>query len=178
MTGNLVRSTFVTVVAWIFIALSGFSTVISLVQNVLIQTLFRSAQMQQALHAPPPGSPPAAVFLMSHMELFLLAFLLVSAFTLVSSIGLLKRWNWARLCFIGLMLLGIVWQLAGVGWQFAMFSSMQQLFSATAGGAPDMRPFLLAATILGALFALGFSVLFGWIAKRLMSAPVAAEFRR
>jgi hypothetical protein len=112
-----------------------------------------------------------------HFQLFLLAFLLISSFTLVSSIGLLKRWNWARLCFVGLMLIGIVWQLSGLGFQFSMFSSMQQQFSpAAAPGAPDLRPFIVAIAVVSTLFALGLSVLFGWIARRLLSAPIAAEF--
>lgn len=174
-TANHHRSTFVTAVAWVFIALSGFSTVISILQNILVRTVFNAPEVKQAMQAPPADAPPFAVFMLNHLEQFFLAFLLVSVATLVSSIGLLRRRNWARRVFIGLMLLAMAWQLGGLVLQFAMFSSTQAQF-ANAPGAPDMRAFFAAMAVVGVLFALGFSVLFGWIARRLMSAQVAAEF--
>jgi surface polysaccharide O-acyltransferase-like enzyme len=173
------RSTFVTVVAWIFIALSGFGTVIAALQNVMLFTVFRSPDAAQVLHAPPPpGMPPAAAFMASHAYLFFVAFLVVSAFTLISSVGLLRRWNWARLFFVGLMVIGVVWNLGGLALQFSMFGSMQEQFAVSAQqGAPDMQPFFIAVAVVSVLFAVGFSVLFGWIAKRLLSPAVVAEFR-
>lgn len=179
MNENRAKSTFVTVVAWIFIALSGFGTVIALLQNILVQTVFRSPDVTQAMHVSPPGAPPFAAFMATHFQWFFLAFLLVSAFMLVSSIGLLRRWNWARLCFVGLMVLAIAWQLAGLGLQFVMFSSMREQFSiASAQGGPDMAPFFIAIAVVSILFAIGISAVFGWIVKKLLSAPIAAEFRR
>lgn len=174
------RSTFVTVLAWIFIVLSGFCTVISILQNIMVLTIFKSPEINQAMQAPAqPGMPPFFAFMASHVQVFFLAFLVVSLLTLVSSVGLLKRWNWARLCFVGLMVLAIVWQIAGLGLQFTMFSSMQQqVTGATAHGAPDMQPFFIAMAVVSVLFAIGFSVLFGWIAKRLLSPAVATEFGR
>jgi hypothetical protein len=173
------RSMFVTVVAWIFIALSGFGTVISTLQNIMVHTMFSSPEFDRALHGPTPGMPPAAAFLFGHFELFVFGVLVLSALLLVSSIGLLRRWNWARLCFVGLMVAAILWQLVGIGVQFSIFSTVRDQFAAasTAGG-PDVGPFLIAIAVVSVLFGLGFSVLFGWIAKRLLSAPVAAEFRR
>ena len=173
------RSNFVTVLAWIFIGLSGFSTLIAVLQNVMIQTLFRSSGMEKALQSPPPDMPAAAAFMFSHFQLFFLVMLLLCVFTLISAIGLLKRRNWARLCFVGIMLLGIVWQFVGLGINFSMFSSVQEQFAAAGTpGAPDMRPFFIAITVVSVLVAIGFSALFAWIAKRLLSAPIAAEFRR
>ena len=173
------RSTFVTVVAWIFIALSGFGTVISVLQNIMVHTMFRGPEFDAMLHGPTPGMPPFAVFLFAHFELFVFATLLLSAFMLVSSIGLLRRWNWARLCFVGLMGLCIAWQLVGMAVQFSMFASMREQFAAASTlGGPDMGPFFIAIAVASVLFGLAFSALFGWIAMRLLSAPVVAEFRR
>ena len=172
------RSTFVTVVAWIFIALSGLGTMISILQNIMIQTMFKGPEMEKALQAPPPpGAPPFATFMAGHFQLIFFSFLIVSAFMLASSIGLLKRKNWARLLFVGLMVLGIVWNLGGLVLQFTMFSSMQDSF-ANAPGAPNMKPFMIGMAVVGVIFALGFSGLFGWIAKRLLSPAVAAEFKQ
>ncbi len=176
---NPPRSTFVTAVAWVFIALSGLATLISILQNIMVYTVFHTPEVAQAMQAPPPGMPPMAAFMASHFQYFFLAFMLVSSFTLVSAIGLLRRWNWARLCFIGLMILAILWQLLGVVLQVAMFSSMHAQFAAQAGpDMPDMQPFFIAVSVFGAVFALGFGVLFGWIIRRLVSAPIVAEFRR
>ena len=174
------RSTFVTVVAWIFITLSGIGTVIAVLQNIMLFTVFRSPEATQALQAPPPpGMPPAAAFMMNHFYLFFVAFLVISAFTLIASFGLLKRWNWARLSFIGIMVLGIVWNLGGLVLQLGMFSSMQEQFSANAQhDGPEMQAFFIAVVVVSVLFAVGLSVLFGWIAKRLHSQAVVSEFRR
>jgi hypothetical protein len=172
------RSTFVTVVAWIFIALSGFGTAISIIQNIMIQTIFNSPQMEQALRAPTKsGTPPLVTFMTAHFQIFFFAFLVVSAITLASSIGLLRRKNWARLIFVGLMVLGVLWNLGGPVLQFVMFSSMQNSFS-SAPGAPEMEIFFIAMSAVSILFALGFSGLLGWIAKRLLSQSIAAEFRQ
>jgi hypothetical protein len=171
------RSTFVTVVAWIFISLSGFATIISILQNIMIQTMFSGPEMEKALQAPTAaGAPPLAAFMTSHFQLFFFAFLIVSALMLASSIGLLKRKNWARLLFIGLMILGIVWQLGGLVLQFTMFSFMQDSFT-NAPGAPNIKPFIIGVAVVSVMFALGMSGLFGWIVKRLLSPTVTAEFK-
>lgn len=178
MSEDRKQSTFVTVVAWIFIALSGFGTVISVLQNIMVQTVFRRADMSQAMQAP-SDAPPIAAFMAAHLQWLFLAFLLVSAFMLASSIGLLKRHNWARLSFIGLLSLAILWQVVGFVVQISMFSSMRERFSAEAvQGGLDMGPFFVAIAVVSALFAVGFSVLFGWIIKRLLSPAIVAEFIR
>lgn len=179
MSEDRKQSTFVTVVAWIFIALSGFGTVISILQNIMVQTMFRNPEMSQGMQALPPGAPPFAAFMATHPQWFFLGFLLVSAIMLASSIGLLKRRNWARLSFIGLLSLAILWQVGSLAFQFSMFSSMREQFSASAvHGGPDMAPFFIAIAVVSVLFAVGFSVLFGWIIKRLLSPAVVAEFVR
>ena len=86
------KSSFVTVLAWIFIALSGFGTLIGILQCVMIMTVFNTPEMSQAMQAPaPPGSPAFAVFMMKHMVAFFVAVLAVNMLTLASSIGLLLR---------------------------------------------------------------------------------------
>jgi hypothetical protein len=172
------RSTFVTVVAWIFTVISGFMTMISILQNIMVQTMFDNPQMDEALRAaPPPGTPPVVTFMASHFQLLFLVFLVFSAITLIASIGLLRRKNWARLLFIGLMALGIAWNLGGLVLQLTMFSAMQGSF-ANVQGAPDMKGFFIAMTVISVVMALGFSGLFGWIAKRLLSPAIVAEFKQ
>ena len=87
------RSTFVTVVAWIFIALSGFGALVGILQNIMLQTVLRSEEFGQAMQAAPlqPGLPPFATFMFEHFQWFFLAALLANVVMLVVSIGLLKR---------------------------------------------------------------------------------------
>lgn len=172
------KSSFVTVLAWIFIALSGFGTLIGILQCVMIMTVFNTPEMSQAMQAPaPPGSPALAVFMMKHMVAFFVAVLAVNMLTLASSIGLLLRHEWARRVLIGVLTLGIAWNIAGLALQVPMLSNMRAQF-ASMPGAPDMGAFFVAILVVSCVFALGFSVLFGWIIKRLVSQPIVAEFAR
>ena len=175
-TGN--RSSFVTVLAWVFIILSSFATMISILQNIMVWTMFNQPEIANAMATPPLGAPPFMAFVAGYFRWFFMLFLLVTVATLVSSIGLLKRLNWARLVFIGLMILGIVWNLGGLLIQFAMFDSMRGQFADAnkAAGAPNMQAFMIAMEIVSVLFGIGFSVLWGWIAKRQLSREIKAEF--
>ncbi|MBO9664053.1 hypothetical protein [Dokdonella sp.] len=172
------RSTFITVVAWVFIVLSGFATVISVLQNIMIQTMFRGPEIGQGMRVTSSvGLPIAAAFMAEHVHLFFLAFLVLSIFTLACSIGLLKRRNWARLGFVGIMVLAIVWNLGGLVLQFSLFASMQdQLPGDATRAGMSMGPFLMVMMIVNVLLAIGLSVLFGWIAGRLLSPAVREEF--
>ncbi|HEU4665741.1 MAG TPA: hypothetical protein VFS55_17060 [Dokdonella sp.] len=170
------RSTFVTVVAWIFIVLSGFGTFVCALQNIIVALLSSKPEFAEAMHAPvPAGTPPFAAFVFGHLHLFLLAMLLVTALTLASAIGLLLRRNWARLTFVGLMALGMIWSIASVVLQWFMLAPMREQFGAS-HRAPDMSAFVVAISALSAAFAIGFACFYGWIAKRLLSREIAMEF--
>lgn len=178
MNPPLLRSTFVTVIAWIFIALSGMGVLAAVLQNVMVHTLFDNPEFAQAMQSSPLEMPALVVFMANHVKLVALAWLLLSSFILACSIGLLRRWNPARLCFVGLLVLGMLWQVAGTLLQWDMMASMrQQIAGMAVTGAPDLGPFLIAAAVAAIVFNLGCCVLLGWIARRLLSAPIAAEFR-
>jgi hypothetical protein len=173
------RSSFVTVVAWVFIALCSFSTFISILQNVMVNTVFPIHEMQKAATAPGvPEMPVFFRFMMGNVRLFFASFLVVSASMLGAAIGLLHRKNWARLLFIAILSLGIVWNIGGVVLQFFIMQGFPK---------PDGAPPEFAATfsvvrtvmmVFSALMAIGFSALFGWIIKRLISTEIMREFSR
>lgn len=175
------RSTFVTVLAWVFIGLAGFATLISVLQNVMLQWLFLPAMQHAQAAAPlPPGLPAPMQWLFAHFAWFFRAFLLVSATTLIAAVGLLRRHEWARQLFIGLMGFAIVYQILGLAWQWWIMGSMPAFMQAS--GTPAdmgavMHGFIRAMQVFGSLTALGFCVLFGWIIRRLRSAQVRDEFR-
>ena len=175
------RSTFVTVLAWVFIGLSGFATAIAVLQNLMLQWLFLPAMQQAQQQAPlPPGLPAPMQWTFGHFAWFFRAFLLVSALTLVAAVGLLRRHEWARRLFIGLMGLAIAYQLFGLVWQWWFMGSMDA-FMRSPGMPVDvdafMHEFMRAVQVFSTLVALALCVLFGWIIRRLCSAPVRAEFR-
>jgi hypothetical protein len=177
------RSDFVTVLAWIFIGLGGLSTLMSVAQYIMFNFMMSIGQMQDAMNAETARGdfPPAAEFMFGHFRQLIGAFFLLSLVTLVAAVGLLRRRNWARLVFICLMALGIVWNLAGLVLQRVMMSSMLSTMPMLPPNAPpDFRAqfetMMTGMQIVAAIFALGFSVLFGWIIMRLMSAAIRREF--
>jgi hypothetical protein len=177
------RSDFVTVLAWIFIGLGGLSTLMSVAQYLMFNFMMSVGQMQDAMNAETARGdfPPAAEFMFDHFRQLIGAIFLLSLVTLVAAVGLLKRRNWARLVFICLMALGIVWNLAGLALQRVMMSSMLSTMPMLPPDAPpDFRAqfesMMTGMQIVAAIFALGFSFLFGWIIMRLMSAAIRREF--
>jgi hypothetical protein len=170
------RSSFVTVVAWIFIVLAGLTTFISLLQNVMIGFMLPLDDVH--LRTGMREMPPFFVFLLNHVRWFFLGFLLVSATTLASAIGLLLRRNWARLVFIAILALGIVWNIGGIALQQMMLSSMQMPMppNAPQDFADGFNVMSKVIVVFGALMAIGFSVLYGWIIRKLVSPAIRAEF--
>jgi hypothetical protein len=180
------RSTFVTVVAWIFIILSGFATFISLLQNLMVgympREMFDSA-MQDSTFA--HVTPPAARFMFSHLQLLFLSFFILTALMLAASIGLLHRRNWARLVFIGLLGLGIVYNLAGLVLEQSMMSSMTSRFpldsafsadSTFRSAAQQFDRMIAGFRVVMYVVTIGFAALFGWIIAKLLSRPIREEF--
>lgn len=172
------RSTFVTVVAWIFIVFAGFATGISLLQNIMLHLVFPVEEITTSLRNPEVQTqlPIIHQFIFSHIQLFFLSFLGLSGCLLISAIGLLKRKNWARLIFITLLSFGILLNLLGLLTQMSMFASM-----------PTMPPqpnhvqfntFITVMKIFSFLITIGISVLFGWIIRKLCLPSSKAEFLR
>jgi hypothetical protein len=170
------RSTFVNVLAWIFIVLGGFATFISILQNIMIRMMFNKEQISQSIKQAESAQnmPAFANFMFKHSDLIFLFFLIVSVMSFVSAIALLKRKNWARIVFIILMSLGIVWNIVGTVLQFTMFNNMPEM--AGSGAPPEFAKMMLIMKIAGVIMALGISVLFGWVIKKLTSLQIKTEF--
>jgi hypothetical protein len=165
------RSRFVTVLAWISIVGSGVATFQSIVSNIKINT----------------GSMDGAELVTRQFRLLLATHLVFRAATFVSSIGLLKRKNWARLMFIGLMGVAIVGSMGGV---VPLFSAMlhrpapkaQEVYAE-----PGSREALILEEIESSrtririqqlLQRIFLIVLFAWMIKRFTSVAVRSEFKR
>lgn len=169
------RSTFVTAVAWVFIVLAGFATVTAVLQNIMISVMFPKEAMSEAANV--KDAPAFIRFMFAYPQVLFGAFLAASAIAFISAIGLLKRKNWARLIFIAILVLGIVWNLGGLVVMFFAFSSMPPI--------PDQAPQdfrdgfdMMWKIMMGfsVVIALAFAGLLGWIIKRLTSADIKREF--
>jgi hypothetical protein len=169
-TAGRARSSFVTALAWIFIVLGGFATLMAIAQNVMVGV------MPVAQQTDGQAMPAFARFMMENFRLFFAGFLVLSAVTLAAAIGLLLRRNWARVTFIGLMAFGIFWNVAGLVLTYFVFSS----FALPAETPPEfVQQHELMTTLMTAFMAvvaLAFSAVFGWIIKRLISSDIRREF--
>ena len=168
------QSTFVTVLAWIFIALAGFATFISIFQNIMIWTLFPVEEMNRAFEGSQEQVPFFVEFMFSNIRFIVLGILVVCGTTLVSAIGMLKRKNWGRLIFITIMGLGIGWNVFGLIMQNSMMAVIPDFSFA------EMEtPIFIMMTIMKIVtfvFVVSFSYLFGWLIYKLTSPKIKAEF--
>lgn len=169
------RSEFVSVVAWIFIVLTGFSTVMLLIQNLVLRTFFSDHTAQTMLRMQHMnGMPALAKFVMTDLNLVFLLLFLASLGTLVVSIGLLRRKNWARRLFIIFMAIGILWNLGSLLLQ-AYF--MPVLFEMQGNDVPEYFMSAISSIRWVAFaMAIAFIILYGWIIKKLSSTAVKTEF--
>lgn len=166
------RSTFVSVLAWIFIVGAGFTSLVSIMQVIMVSTL--TTFSGDAFQSMPDDTPATIRFMWQYFHLFVYGYCAVSIFTFISAIGLLKRRNWARLAFIGIFVFGVFWQLGAVFMQFAMLSDFP-----VRQEAPGFEDFERIKTIVlgfSLLVALAISGLFVWLIRKLTTQPIIGEF--
>jgi hypothetical protein len=75
------RSSFVTVLAWVFIVLAGFATLMSLFQNVMLALVFPADEMRTAMHEAKRDQQLSgfARFMFEHFRLIFALFFALSA---------------------------------------------------------------------------------------------------
>jgi len=176
---NTRRSGFVTGLAWIFIALSGFATLIAVLQNIMVALIFPMDEMRDAVREAGGAAsiPVLARFMLENFQLVFASFLVICVTTLVSAIGLLMRKNWARLLFIAILALGILWNAAGVVLPYFIFSSMPPMADNTPPDfAANFDLMWKLITVITTIVALAFAGLFGWLIRKLVSAEIRREF--
>jgi len=73
------RSTFVTVVAWVFIVLSGLALAAGALQGAVFGAMFQDPLMREGFAKMPAGMPPVVVWMLEHVQVLVLGSVLVSA---------------------------------------------------------------------------------------------------
>lgn len=171
-TGPVVKSNFVSVFAWLMIIFNGFGLFISIMQNIIVAFVFKLGEFDTAFKdmGDMPKGFPAFLFKNIRVLVPLIGVLILFAF--ISSIGLLKRKEWARRSFLFLLGFAILYTIAGSVFE-AIF--MRSMFHGT--DMPSEFSFISSFfMIFMIIFSLGFIFLFGWLFRKLSSGRIKEEF--
>ena len=170
------KSKFVTYLAWMFIITAGFGTFAAIIQNIIAFVFFPANEISRILNSSEAAEyiPAILPFIISHIRLFLLVYLMAAGITFISSIGLLMRKNWARIFFVSIMSLAIIWNLAEMFFFGAMMPKMPVLPAEL--GMPNYQAIFPVLRIFAAIIAIGLSILYAWIIKKLVSKNIKQEF--
>jgi hypothetical protein len=170
------RSNFVTVTGWIFAILAGGVSAISLLQNVMFHTLFRTDPAFDAL-ASNKEELDQFQWMMKAMPWLMGLVFVASITTLTAAIGLIRRIEWARRIFLAMLALMILWQIGGLVhalWFMGKMDAHLDAAPADIGRAfRTMQALMVGATIV---FGVLVSSLLAWLAWRLTRPEIRAEF--
>ena len=170
------RSLFVTFTAWLAIVLSALACAGGLVQQATLASW--APGMQAGVLAAPVA--PVTRLLLAYLPWAVGAGLLLSVATLVAAVGLLLRLEWARRVFIGLLVLAIVGNVAGLWLQHELVQSLagvtlQQAMMPAAAMAL-FGGWVTATQVMSGVVTLGICGGLFWMVRRLMSPMVRQEF--
>ncbi len=171
------RSKFVTVVAWIFIALSVAGVMLSLLQFLIFEFFFSRPEFSQALDesAQMGVFPPGYFDMLDKLPIFVAIFSAWCLLHLMFSVGLLKRINLARIFFLGSLALGIVYNIGSMVWTYYLVSDIKM-----PGQDERMQEFVDKFNTLGLASSAVFNILVGvaivWLIWKLSRPEIRAEF--
>ena len=167
------RSRFVNFIAWMFILLGAFACEWAVIQNA-------SQSSWAALTGDQSSLPWLTGLLMRHATWVFTTAVALSMATMVCAFGLLRRIEWARRVFIGLLMVAIVVDLSGLWLQqefmhLVVDSALRQ--TALSQSAADVfGGVVTTARVLAGFITLVASVALAGIIRRLMSPAVRQEF--
>jgi hypothetical protein len=164
------RSVFVTSVAWIFMLLALLAVVAAGVRLASAQSLLVAVSPTHGLSG----------LLASYLPWAMAGALALSLAIWGAALGLLLRLDWARRAFIGLLLVAIAVNLAGLWLQHELVESVvSQTLSRTPLPSPALGVFggfVTASRVLATVTTLGACAVLGLIVRRLASPAVRQEF--
>jgi len=175
-------NSFVTVLAWISIALALLGLLYGLVQTVMGLVLPADfyLRMLNPYGGEPPRLPPLMHWVYTNTLLMGVLMFVFSAIFLWVSWAVLKRREWGRKGFIAVLVLGTLWQFACI---FALPQFIKGMLAVQAGALPqgqtmppELESFMTAAMLMGGLVAVVFAALHLWIIWKLCTSAVRAEF--
>jgi len=169
------RSSFVNLFAWISIVFSGFGVLIGILQNVMMQTVMKDANFEQAI-GQNENLPPLAKLMFENFELLVMGTLLLTIVLFIASMGLLKRKNWARIFFIVFLMVGIIWTVVGGVMQFSLMDSMMTTNTLPQDVPPEFQNMQNTMKIVMGVITVAMLGLYAYLIKRLRSDEIKKEF--
>jgi hypothetical protein len=167
------RSRFVNFVAWLFILLAAFACEWAVIQNATQSSWSTLAGDQAPL-------PWLTGLLLRHVTWVYSAAIALSLAMIVCAVGLLRRIEWARRVFIGLLMVAIGVDLAGLWLQqefmHLLVDSALRQATLTPPAADLFGGVVTMARVLAGFLTLVASLALVGIIRRLMSPAVRQEF--
>lgn len=174
---------FVTVIGWIAFALALLGAFYGLTQ--VIGGLFMPKDFYLRMMSPagrPVSLPPLMQWFYTHtLAIGIVELALSSLFAWVSW-NLLKRRDWARIAFVAFLLLGMAWQFGSL---WMMPQMIEGMLAAQSAALPpgqampaEMREIMRMAMLMGSAVGLLIAALLGWVAWKLCTRKLRAEFVR
>ena len=167
------RSRFVNFIAWMFILLAAFACEWAVIQNA-------SQSSWAVLSGDQSSLPWLTGLLMRHATWVFTTAVALSLATMVCAVGLLRRIEWARRVFIGLLIVAIVVNLSGLWLQqefmHLLVDSALRQSTLTPSAADVFGGVVPVARVLAGVITLVASVALVGIIRRLMSPAVRQEF--
>lgn len=169
---NTKAQTFVKVVAWIFIILSGIGLLSTFMQNIVIWKMPVYEEITMTAKDA-EGLPLVTKMIMANLRLYLLCALLFLIAIFVSSVGLLKLKEWARTLFSILLAVS------------ALFSVIMMTGSVSAFGKNGMfalpsdaefKSLIIAVMTISFLFSIVLIAAAVWIIIKLNSVKIKSLF--
>lgn len=162
------RSTFVTVVGWIFIIFSS----LFLLEALMFMAM--PVEKLAALMQPAQALKPGDTLYLSVMHGFFLVFGAVSAWVLLSSIGLVLRKNWARISFIVILVINLIF--CGIYLLLGAFTIAFMPSTGLPGQPPELAGFAHGMMIFMVVCSVIFGALYGFILYKLNTKSIRQEF--
>ena len=175
------RSEFVTVMAWISLALGLAGVASGIVQGVMLLAMPADRLVHDLLGAVAPEArlPPAISWIFGNLDLLNFLSLLSSALFAVVSYGLLKRYEWGRVGFVLLLAASALLGLLGAGFFVHFLSSASDMAGADIAeidpAFQSLQSAMKTAMVVAAMLV---AILHGAIIWTLYRPGIRAEFTR
>jgi len=179
ITPTAPQTGFVTGLAWSFIGLAGVSLLLAVIQYVLVARVLPMDDMRAALLDAIKMNllPPLAMTVFENMRGIAVALAGASLLTLLISIGLLHRQNWARLAFAWMMIAAVAVHIAAAFFPFYLLRDFSSAADAIPPELQGIAAFLKNIfMVVSIAMSIAFAGAFGWLAWRLFSSGVRREF--
>jgi len=174
------RSGGVTVIGVLFLSLGLMWLMAALFQGAFFAFLaaMRPGGIALGEVSQDPNVPVVVRFIVHYAKFFWALNIVAAGVLCVASVGLLRRKNWARVAFVGVGVLGIVYAMVSLGASALMVpffrTQMAGLESMGVGTAmATMATVALAIVVVKSVFV---GVFFGWMVRKLTRAEVRGEF--